>query len=69
MLLLNQKTCSRFFHGDACRCFAMRMMSSLGRLDQHRLRTGKLDDNDWPRVTSALHMLSEAPLFIDDHQH
>ncbi len=45
---------------------AMRMMSSLGRLDQHRLRTGKLDDNDWPRVTSAVHMLSEAPLFIDD---
>ena len=45
---------------------AMRMMSSLGRIDQHRIRTGKLDDNDWPRVTSAVHMLSEAPLFIDD---
>ncbi len=45
---------------------AMRMMSSLGRIDQHRLRTGKLDDQDWPRVTSAVHMLSEAPLFIDD---
>lgn len=45
---------------------AMRMMSSLGRLDQHRLRTGKLNDNDWPRITSAVHMLSEAPLFIDD---
>lgn len=45
---------------------AMRMMSSLGRIDQHRIRTGKLDDEDWPRVTSAVHMLSEAPLFIDD---
>ncbi|WP_019217594.1 replicative DNA helicase [Legionella tunisiensis] len=45
---------------------AMRMMSSLGRIDQHRIRTGKLDDDDWPRVTSAVHMLSEAPLFIDD---
>lgn len=45
---------------------AMRMMSSLGRIDQHRLRTGKLNDDDWPRVTSAVHMLSEAPLFIDD---
>jgi replicative DNA helicase len=45
---------------------AMRMMSSLGRIDQHRIRTGKLNDNDWPRVTSAVHMLSEAPLFIDD---
>ncbi|WP_133128206.1 replicative DNA helicase [Legionella nagasakiensis] len=45
---------------------AMRMMSSLGRIDQHHIRTGKLDDDDWPRVTSAVHMLSEAPLFIDD---
>lgn len=45
---------------------AMRMMSSLGRIDQNRIRTGQLDDNDWPRVTSAVHMLSEAPLFIDD---
>lgn len=45
---------------------AMRMMSSLGRIDQHRIRTGKLNDDDWPRVTSAVHMLSEAPLFIDD---
>lgn len=45
---------------------AMRMMSSLGRIDQHKIRTGKLDDDDWPRVTSAVHMLSEAPLFIDD---
>lgn len=45
---------------------AMRLMSSLGRIDQHRIRTGKLDDEDWPRVTSAVHMLSEAQLFIDD---
>ncbi len=45
---------------------AMRMMSSLGRIDQHRIRTGKLNDDDWPRVTSAVHMLSEAPLFVDD---
>ncbi|RAP36089.1 replicative DNA helicase [Legionella quinlivanii] len=45
---------------------AMRMMSSLGRIDQHRIRTGKLEEDDWPRVTSAVHLLSEAPLFIDD---
>lgn len=43
---------------------AMRMMSSLGRIDQHKIRTGKLDDDDWPRVTSAVHMLSEAPLLL-----
>jgi replicative DNA helicase len=45
---------------------AMRMISSLGRLDQHRVRTGKLQDPDWPRLTSAISMLAEAPLFIDD---
>lgn len=45
---------------------AMRMMSSLGRIDQHRIRTGQLSEDDWPRITSAVHMLSEAALFIDD---
>lgn len=45
---------------------AMRMMSSLGRIDQHKIRTGQLEDEDWPRMTSAISILSEAPLFIDD---
>ncbi len=45
---------------------AMRMMSSLGRIDQHKVRTGQLHDEDWPRMTSAVSILSEAPLFIDD---
>lgn len=45
---------------------AMRMMASLGRIDHNRLRTGTLKEDDWPRVTSAVHLLSEAPLFIDD---
>ena len=49
--------------GDA---LAMRMMSSLGRIDQTKVRTGRLDDDDWPRLTSAVSILSEAPLFIDD---
>jgi replicative DNA helicase len=44
----------------------MRMISSLGRIDQHKVRTGKLDDEDWPRVTSSISMLSEAKIFIDD---
>lgn len=45
---------------------AMRMMSSLGRINQHNIRTGQLTNDDWPRITSAVHMLSDAPLFIDD---
>lgn len=49
--------------GDA---LATRMISSLGRIDQHNLRTGKLMDDDWPRITSTVTMLSEAKMFIDD---
>ncbi|MCK4870723.1 MAG: replicative DNA helicase [Gammaproteobacteria bacterium] len=45
---------------------AMRMLSSLGHIDQHKVRTGKLQDDDWPRLTSAVSMLSEAKMFIDD---
>lgn len=45
---------------------AMRMLSSLSRIDQHKIRTGKLEDDDWPRITSSIAMLSNAPMFIDD---
>ena len=45
---------------------AMRMMSSLGRIDQGRIRTGKLDDDDWHRLTSSIGILADAPLYIDD---
>lgn len=45
---------------------ALRLMSSLGRIDQHKIRTGKLSDDDWPRITSAVGVLSEASMFIDD---
>jgi replicative DNA helicase len=45
---------------------AMRMMASLGRINAHRVRTGKLNDDDWPRLTSAVSLLNEAPIYIDD---
>ena len=45
---------------------AMRMMSSLGRIDQHRVRTGQLQEDEWPRMTSAINILAETKLFIDD---
>lgn len=44
----------------------MRLLSSLCRIDQLRIRTGKLEDEDWPRISSTVSMLSEAPLYIDD---
>lgn len=45
---------------------AMRMIGSVGRLDQHRMRTGRLEDEDWVRLTTALGRLNEAPIFIDE---
>lgn len=44
----------------------MRLLSSLCRIDQLRIRTGKLSDEDWPRISATVSMLSDAPLFIDD---
>ena len=44
----------------------MRMLSSLGRIDQGKIRTGQLDDDDWPRLTSAVTLLNDCPLFVDD---
>ncbi len=45
---------------------AMRMLGSVGRLDQHRLRTGRLLDQDWPRLTHAIQRMNDAQLFIDE---
>ncbi|HUH36825.1 MAG TPA: replicative DNA helicase [Spongiibacteraceae bacterium] len=44
----------------------MRMMSSLGRIDQGRIRTGKLEEEDWPKLSAAVNKLQGKPLFIDD---
>jgi len=45
---------------------AFRLISSLGRINQQHLRTGDLAEEEWPRVTSAITMLSEVKIFIDD---
>lgn len=45
---------------------AMRLISSNGRINAQRLRTGQLEDEDWARVTGAIKMLKETKIFIDD---
>ncbi|WMJ09445.1 replicative DNA helicase [Nitrosomonas sp. sh817] len=45
---------------------AMRLLGSVGKLDQHKVRTGRLADEDWPKLTHALGKLNEAPLYIDE---
>jgi replicative DNA helicase len=44
----------------------MRLFSSLGQIDQTRLRTGSLDDLDWPKLTSAMNLLHKSRIFIDE---
>jgi replicative DNA helicase len=45
---------------------AMRLLGAIGKLDQHKLRTGRLAEDDWRRLTSAVGRLSEAPIHIDE---
>ena len=44
----------------------MRMLGSVGRIDQHKMRTGELNDDDWQKLTAALGRLNDAPVYIDD---
>ena len=44
----------------------MRMISSIGRVDQSHLRTGNFGDEDWARINSAIAQMKTAPIFIDD---
>lgn len=45
---------------------AMRMLSSIGRLDSSRVRTGRLNDDEWSKLSFALGKLHEAPIYIDE---
>jgi len=45
---------------------ALRMIGSVGRLDQHKLRTGRLGPEDWDKLSTALGRLNEAPILIDE---
>ena len=49
-----------------CEQLVMRMLSSLGRIDLSRMRTGDMHEDDWPRFTSAVAQLRDKALFIDD---
>ena len=45
---------------------AMRMLGSIGQVDQHKLRTGRLKDDEWSRLTDAMSKLHDAPIHIDE---
>ncbi len=44
----------------------MRMLSSVGRINQTKVRSGKLEEGDWPKLSSAVSQLKDRKLYIDD---
>ena len=45
---------------------AMRMLGSVGRIDQQRLKTGRLNEDDWPKLTHAIQKMNDAQVYIDE---
>ncbi|WBF65902.1 MAG: replicative DNA helicase [Candidatus Kinetoplastibacterium crithidii] len=45
---------------------AMRMLGSIGVIDQHKIRTGRLTEEDWPKITNAIQNMQDAQLYIDE---
>jgi len=45
---------------------AMRLLGSIARVDQHKMRTGRLADEEWSRLSTAMERLHNAPIFIDE---
>ncbi|AGS06942.1 replicative DNA helicase [Candidatus Profftella armatura] len=45
---------------------AMRMLGSVGKLDQHKLRTGRLSSDDWPRINDSIKKINKSQLYIDE---
>ncbi len=45
---------------------AMRLLGSIARVDQHKMRTGRLNDEEWSRLSTAMGELHNAPIYIDE---
>jgi replicative DNA helicase len=45
---------------------AMRMLGSIARVDQHKMRTGRLNDKEWGELSEAMGKLHETPIYIDE---
>ncbi|XOZ33557.1 replicative DNA helicase [Halomonadaceae bacterium KBTZ08] len=66
MLMATEKGTLVFSMEMPADAIVMRMLSSIGRIDQSRIRNGTLEQDDWPRLTSAISLLKDKPLYIDD---
>ncbi|MAK92606.1 MAG: replicative DNA helicase [Oceanospirillaceae bacterium] len=65
-LLATKRPCLVFSLEMPSESIVMRMLSSIGKIDQTRIRSGKLVDEDWPKLSAAVNMLKDLPLYIDD---
>lgn len=65
-LLATKRPCLVFSMEMPSESIVMRMLSSIGRIDQTRIRSGKLIDEDWPKLSAAVNLLKDLPLYIDD---
>jgi replicative DNA helicase len=62
----SNKSAAIFSMEMSAESLTLRMISSLGRINQSNLRSGRLEEQDWPRIDSAMTQLSNAKIFIDE---
>lgn len=62
----SHKSAAIFSMEMSAESLTLRMISSLGRINQSNLRSGRLNEDDWPRIDSAMTQLSSANIFIDE---
>jgi replicative DNA helicase len=62
----SNKSCAIFSMEMSAESLTLRMISSLGRINQSNLRSGRLEEQDWPRIDSAMTQLGNAKIFIDE---
>ncbi|MBL4797990.1 MAG: replicative DNA helicase [Oleispira sp.] len=65
-LIATKRPCIVFSMEMPSESIVMRMLSSIGKIDQTRIRSGKLIEDDWPKLSSAVNILKDLPLYIDD---
>jgi len=64
--LKEQKSVAIFSMEMGSEQIATRLLGAVAKVDQNKMRTGELDENDWSEIADALGVLNEAPLFIDE---
>jgi replicative DNA helicase len=62
----SKKSAAIFSMEMSAESLTLRMISSLGRINQANLRSGRLSEEDWPRIDSAMTQLSTANIFVDE---